>query len=243
MNLRLLKAARINALYDQVESNLNIYRSGAFDHIGADPTGYIEIPHEIDEEKLSLIKRGEEGFKDAENCKLMYEALKGITPYLARDERLWIYMTHTDLLDYARKRWPIPTDDAEAVKHIRKHFFIEDARGFETANAASRLWWISFMCSRVTDLDLEVVLKTLLRVDDFRAAVAERPTTALSPQVFSSIIKVFNESYKGDQKLFNRHVYRPLMVNINLIGGVKLIEIMDENYMKKIIVDNMPAVP
>ncbi len=242
MNLRLLKAARVKTLYDQVGSNLQQYRNGDFDYILTDPTGYIEIQHELDEAKLLLIKRDDKDLRDAENCQLMYEALKTITPYLARDERLWVYMTHTSLLVYARKRWPIPSEDEEAVNHIQKHFFIEGARGFERENAASRLWWIAFMCNRVKDLPLDMVLRVFLHVDDFRAAVAERPTTALSPQVFSSIIKTFNESYNSDQKLYDRGVYRPLMKNINLIGGVKLIETMDENYMKKMIVDNISSI-
>ena len=243
MKLRLLKSGRIKALYDQIASNLQLYRSGDFEYLTADPSGYIEIQHEIDDARLMLIKRDDKDDRDAENCKIMFEALKSISPYLARDERLWIYMIHTSLLAYVRKRWPIPSDDEEAVRHIRKHFFIEDTRGFETSNAASRLWWISFMCSRVKDFPLETALKVFLHVDDFRAAVAERPTTALSPQVFSSILKVFNDSYNGDKKLFNRKIYRPLMVNINLIGGVKLIETMDEGHIKKIVIDNMPAVP
>ena len=54
-----------------------------------------------------------------------------MTPYLARDARIWCYLTHTYLLEYSRNRWPIPADDEKAVKHIVSHFFTKGVRGFE----------------------------------------------------------------------------------------------------------------
>lgn len=53
----------------------------------------------------------------------MNQAMGGMSHYLARDERIWVYLTHTTLLSYARTRWPIPEDNEKAVKHIKSHFF------------------------------------------------------------------------------------------------------------------------
>jgi hypothetical protein len=62
---------------------------------------------------------------DAENCQACYAGMPGLTPYEARDERLWVYLTHTLHLNYVRARWPIPADDMLAISHIRTHFFAE----------------------------------------------------------------------------------------------------------------------
>ena len=60
---------------------------------------------------------------EEQNCLACYDAMPGLTPYEARDERLWVYLTHTWLLVYTRTRWPIPIDDKGAITYIRTHFF------------------------------------------------------------------------------------------------------------------------
>ena len=42
---------------------------------------------------------------DIENSLILYRALNGMTPALARDERIWVRLSHIECLDYARARW------------------------------------------------------------------------------------------------------------------------------------------
>ena len=125
MKTRLLRSTELKSLVDNISDNLDLYRNGAFDYLELDSSKYIEIDHEFDETKLSLIDCEVDNHYEVDNCIRMFEAMGGLTHYLARDERLWVYLTHTKLLSYTRNRWPIPDDDDKAVSFIKNHFFIE----------------------------------------------------------------------------------------------------------------------
>lgn len=235
MKMRLFKAATVKELIDHISENLDIYRSGAFDYLKVDSTNYFEISLDADEDKLSLIDCEGNDDKEVENCIVMYKAMGDLTNYLARDERLWVYLTHTFLLPYTIKRWPIPNDDTKAVKHIRNHFFVVGARGYERDNSASRLWWMASLCNRVDGLSLEKALSCLLHQYDVRASIIERPTTSQSIPVFSAILRRLSESFDGDRSLFERERFRSAMRNLNLVGGTKLLGAMDDKDIEKVI--------
>jgi len=219
MKLRMMKFNKVSDLRNSIEENLNIYRSGNFDHITADYSSYFELDLEIYEDLFTELIPNNESSSEVANSKLMLKAMGVLSPYLAKDERLWVYLTHSFLLDYTRTRWVIPEDNNEAVKHIETHFFARSGRDFERNNASSRLWWLATLCSRVKDLNLDDSLNCLLHNSDVRASIVERPTTSQCLNVFSALIKKFHESYLGEKKLFDRDVYRPLMKDINLYGG------------------------
>jgi hypothetical protein len=151
-----------------------------------------------------------------------------LTPYEARDERFWAYLTHTFLLNYARRRWPIPEDDAVAVKHIRTHFFAKEHRQIERDNAASRLWWMAHLCHRVKGLKLIDALNVFLYRTDVRASIIERPTVSQNSNVFSAVVQKLQESYAGKKNLFERNAFRRLMQEINSEGGARLLDAMTE---------------
>src|SRR5665647_580316 len=123
MKARFFKAQKVQELTSSIHDDLETYRTGNFDFITSDPDNYFETSLEIDEVKLASIDCDNYDQKEVKNCILMYEAMGEISHYLARDERLWTYLTHTLLLKYARNRWPIPDDDEKAIKHIKNHYF------------------------------------------------------------------------------------------------------------------------
>jgi len=239
MNSRLLKATKHKELLGQIGENLDFYRTGNFDFLKFDGENYIETKHELDESKLATMDCTKDDDREVENCIIIYEAMGNLSHYLARDERLWVYLTHTELLEYSRKRWPIPEDDEKAIKHIRNHFFVVGGgRGFERDNAASRLWWMASLCSRVNGLPLKESLTALLYQYDVRANVIERPTTSQSIAIFSSVMKKLHQSYLTEEKkLFERERFRRVMRELNLKGGTKLLGAMDETAVEKILED------
>jgi len=161
-----------------------------------------------------------------------------LSPYEARDERLWAYLTHTHVLGYARKRWPLPEDPATAVDHVRAHFFAKEQRQIERDNAASRLWWMAHLCGRVRGLELADALKVFLYRTDVRASIIERPTVSQNLNLFSVIVRRLRDSYQGQKRLFERNTFRRLMQEINSIGGVQLLDAMSEAQIADII-DNI----
>lgn len=239
MKARFIKSAKLRNLLANIEDNIDWYRGGKFEFLLNDSSYYFETDDlDIDELQLTLVDCGENEFKEVENCILVYKALgEKISHYLARDERLWTYMSHTYLLEYARKRWPIPADKQAAIKHIKAHFFCVGARGIERDNAASRLWWMAALCQRAGGMPLKEALTCFLYQSDVRANIVERPTTSQNILVFSAVLEKLNESYKSDKALFNRDKFRSVMKGINLQGGVKLLAALPKKSIMAILED------
>jgi hypothetical protein len=236
MTILIARDATLKMLRDSIAEHLDIYRSGEFTFLGLDTSLVYEIDIEIDAAKLKQVRVPEDGdLFEAHNCKVMHEYLSGVSPYVARDERLWVYMTHTALLEYTRARWPIPADDEKAVTHIRRHFFAQTNRQIERDNAASRLWWMAHLCHRVPGLDFAAALQAFLFRSDVRANIVERPTVAQSVNVFSIILSVLMVSYEKKQSLFDRHVFRKFMMEINSVGGFKLLDCLPANELDSLV--------
>lgn len=239
MKSRFLKAVKVKELLSSVDENLESYRTGNFDYLANDSANFFETELEIDEEKISQISCDNVNHKEVESCMLIYQSMGNVSHYLARDERLWTYLTHTLMLRYVRNRWPIPEDNEKAIKHIKSHFFCIGARGIERDNAASRLWWMASLCGRSDGLPLDVALTCLLYQYDVRANIIERPTTSQNIQIFSAILKKLYESYKSDKKLFERERFRAVMKWLNLAGGVRLLGALPEIQLLRVLEESI----
>jgi Family of unknown function (DUF6339) len=110
MKGRYLKRATLEELRESVPDNIEVYRSGPFPHLEADFGNFFEGRFEIDEARLGKFKMPDSPTQlyEEHNCLACYEAMADLTPYEARDERIWVYLTHTLFLEYTRCRWPIP---------------------------------------------------------------------------------------------------------------------------------------
>jgi hypothetical protein len=168
MKARFIKAVKTQELVTKIEENLEAYRTGNFDFLLNDSGYFFETDLEIDELKLATVQCSQDNHREVDNCILLFQAMGTMSHYLARDERLWVYLTHTYLLNYSRTRWPIPADNEKAIKHIKAHFFCIGARGIERDNAASRLWWLASLCSRADGISFQEAL-TLLPLPDGRS--------------------------------------------------------------------------
>lgn len=235
MKVRLLREATVSSLRDSIGKNLSRYRTGEFAFLIMDQSQFLEIPSEVVEDSLLNLKmsEGDQHF-EVQNCLAVYNYLQGISPYEARDERLWCFLTHTALLEYTRSRWPIPEDDDKAISHIETHFFARTNRQIERDNAASRLWWMAHLCTRVAGVSQEEALTAFLYRSDVRANIIERPTVAQSKNVFTVILKALIKSASGQKALFERTAFRKVMMELNSIGGFKLLDALPEQELEKI---------
>lgn len=234
--VRFLRSSALEELRRSIPQNLNAYRSGNFSEVCADPAYWFEHEIELDEEALETLHAPTGGkYFEVENCGILYQALNGLRPYEARDERLWVYLSHTALLQHARARWPIPDDDEAAAKHIAKHFFARDKRQVERDNVGSRLWWMAHLCARIASMDQEKALRAFLFRSDVRANLVERPTTSQCSDLFGAIVKKLAVSLEGGGHLFKRPIFRRLMMEINSVGGYKLLDCLPEAQIEGIL--------
>jgi hypothetical protein len=236
--LRLLRSAVLEELRTNIRRNLTAYRKGGFETLCADPANWFEHQVEYDEAGLAKLRAPtSKSYFEVENCDTLYTAMQGLSPYEARDERLWAYLSHSSLLTHARVRWPVPEDDKDAVQHIAKHFVARDKRGVERDNVGSRLWWMAHLCARVTTIDRQVALRAFLFRSDVRANIVERPTTSQCSELFSALIRRLASSLDGGQKLFERAIFRSLMTEINSVGGYKLLDCLSATHVDAILND------
>lgn len=234
-NLQLFRAQTVAQLFADVAKNLELYRSGDFTDLLHDQSHFLDSSCTTDEEALKKITCTKENDNEVACCLNILPAIGGVSSYLARDERLWARLCHIELLEYARTRWPIPTNDEKAVTHIKKHFFAKGARGIERDNAVSRLWWMTTICSKVKGLSLEQALTAFLHQSDVRANIVERPTTSQNATLLSSVVNKLHDSYHGDKALYEREKFRSVMKNLNLEGGVRLLEVLGDKELNKLV--------
>lgn len=191
MNARFAKYELVARLKNSIHENLNLYRDGEFSSFFSEDNVRDIAAYNVDTTRLAtILPPVGTDLKDVENSNIVYLALQGITPYIAKDERLWVYLTHMDHIDYVRARWPIPDNDEYAIRRIRDHFFAISDRGFKRNNAISRLWWNGHMATKCTDAPITKVLEVLVSYTDVREQVVGRPTTSNSNAVFSAIMRV-----------------------------------------------------
>lgn len=236
MKARMLRIGALNDLRSSIADNLDSYRTGSFDHLKADPAFTFEYDVDVDINALAALStpNGKQ-YYEVENCRVMYSALRNLSPYVARDERLWSYLSHSVLLDHARLRWTIPSDDEAAIKHIAKHWFARDKRQIERENVGSRLWWMGHLCARIENADPDLALRAFLFRSDVRANLVERPTVSQSVGLFSAIVRRLIQSLEGKKALFERTAFRRLMVSINSVGGYRLLDCLGEPEIEHIL--------
>ena len=194
----------------------------------------IDIEYSPEEFKELIPPKSAELY-DIENTLIIGRALGNLTPYEARDERLWAYITHTVGLEYARKRWQIPENDNDAVNYILSHIFATSKRHVERDNAISRLWWLFHLCNRADDIPLELALKVFLYRSDVRANIVERPSTSQSLPLFGAILTKLIESFEGEQTLFERQTFRSFIKEINTLGGFILLDCLSRSKVSEML--------
>lgn len=236
MNMLYLKEDSLNLLKSSIKANLDRYRTGGFGSCFDDATQATrELKGKFRLAQLKKLKKpSANSLFDPENSEIAFKALSKLTPMQAREERIWSYLCHFDCLDYVRARWPVPNDDADAVKHILTHYFASAGRGTERDNGISRLWWMGFIADRVEGIGLSETLEVLMYKADVRANIIERPGSSTSVSVLSAILRQLKISYKGKRLLHERDPFRDFMKEINSIGGVQLLQSLSSSHLNKI---------
>jgi len=181
------------------------------------------------------------GASDAENALILFQELKGLTPKIARDERVWCALSHLYGHKFIQKRHVEGSVDERLSRTIQTRYFCRangKDRGFERDNALSRLWWWAFVSSHVESIPHAEALEILLELTDFRDAVIGRPTTSIIPQVFEALILVYRREKAADPELkfFRRRSryetegnYLHFMRLVNRHGGRTLYDTMEVN--------------
>lgn len=126
---------------------------------------------------------------DIRSSLIVYRAMPDMTPALAREERVWVRLTHVECLQYSRARWIKKAEGESLDKAVRGHFFAEGRTGIRDDNAISRLWWNMHVATIADPDDPEGALRLILKTADIRQAIVERPNTASRQPLARAIIR------------------------------------------------------
>ena len=245
MELPIFKRKAVERLWHLASNRPDIYEAQEFradgDLIKDDELQFV-AQVQLDPNVFSqLVFPGPEksiGASDAENALILFQEFRGMTPKIARDERVWCALSHLYGKKFIWDRHIHGTGGDKLARTIQTRFFCRangKERGFERDNAFSRLWWWGFMSSKVESLSHAEALQTLLESTDFRDALVGRPTTSIIPQVFEALLIVYRREKENDPEVqfFSRKArdkadgnYRYPYKLINRHGGRTLYDTM-----------------
>ncbi|HGM5515980.1 DUF6339 family protein [Stenotrophomonas maltophilia] len=213
-------------LRGSVTENLDRYRAGDF--LDLESAGNWRIPLSVDAELSELSKLATDGTPASEiqNSLIVGHALGHISPSIARENRLWVRMSHVEGLRYSRARW-ISDDSTEekCAADIITHFFAPTLTACRDDHAISRLWWNYHIARQIDSENIGSVLRHILHRADIRLNFIERSAMASRPSFSRGVVRLL-ATEKGlleDEKLF-----REFMKQMNLDGAGLAFEVIPE---------------
>ncbi|MDB5824179.1 MAG: hypothetical protein JWR21_2883 [Herminiimonas sp.] len=187
--LKLLSSATVDELSENIGKNLDRYITTNF-HDAVRGNGWAIETTVAKWDPAIATKLDPTGGPEAEikNSLLVYKGFQGMTPALAREERLWTRLCHVECLDYVRARWL--SRGGNIPNLVRLHCFAVGLTGCRDDNAVGRLWWNGHVASLACPNDLELGLRRLLSRANIRMHVVERADTAFRQPLVSGIVRL-----------------------------------------------------
>lgn len=176
---------------------------------------------------------------DLENTRIVYNALRKLSPVQAMDERLWAYLTHATWWEYMTKRWENPNEN-----QIRSRFFLKN-RGISglVLNGISRLWWFGHLTFDPSLDDPYSLTKVLLKSQDIQTGLLQR-TFGRSADVRRGALKFLDTHWSmielaGKKSGGASKVTQGLWIDLNLAGGVAILDSVGETQLGSILADSL----
>jgi Family of unknown function (DUF6339) len=223
--MKLLSAAVLEELSGTVEKNAERYKSGSFTDLATDSGWAIESNlAEWDPAIASSLDASGTPEAEVKNSLLVFGNMKGMTPALAREERLWVRLCHVECLEYARERW-LKTEE-NVVSPVRLHFFANGMRGCRDQNAIGRLWWNGHLASLASPGNIEEGLQRLLARANIRLQIMDRADTAFRQPIVSGIFRLL-----GRDPWFHSYdaAIADFMYEVNKRSGGIIFEAFDDS--------------
>ena len=230
----------LQTLDKNVIKNLTLYRDGEFSEV-LKSQKLLTVKPELDMGFFQKLKCSNKASDDFENSILIWKNLK-ISPRIARESRLWCYLTHTHGLNYTRARYPLVNGDEKDLKSIQTHFLAtNELRGIDRDNALSRLWVSAFISSKVQGLEFETALQVLLYQTDFREQLIGHPTIMRSIRTLNEVMCCAKRILldDGNTEFFQRREhkgqYKTWFHLLDAEGGNRLLDALSASDLAKLV--------
>ena len=220
-NLLFVGQQTADFLADNVEEHLERYLNSGFQDLEASGDWRIPLSISADLEQIEELSPDKGAAAEVANSLIVGRALANLTPSLARENRIWIRLSHIEGLVYSRARWLANIADAKLAQAIRTHFFAATWTGCRDDHAIARLWWNHQIASMLMPEDTKGALELILSRADLRANFIERPTVGARLPLAQGIIR---ELSKNDALKTSEGGFRKFMKAVNAKGAGKYVE-------------------
>lgn len=224
------------SLHASIEQNIDRYLNGDFTDLARELGWALETRGATCDPAFAASLEPTAG-TDAEvkNSLIVYHAFAGMTPALARDERVWVRLCHVEGLEYARGRWIGTTDP---VRDVRNHFFASDLSECRDDNALGRLWWNGYIAHVLDPNNPEKVLEQMLARANIRLQFVDRANASFRIPLARGLIRMLrNEPWLNSHDRAFEDYIRVLDRN----GGGRLFEAETELEIDAFLRLSLPA--
>lgn len=218
-------------LADSIFDNLDRYRNGDFLDLEAKGDWRIPLSIDADVGALSDLRHGVSAENEVDNSFLVGKSLSELTPTVARENRVWLRLSHIECLEYSRRRWlTLGASDEKLANEVRKHFFAATLTGCRDDHAIARLWWNYHIAKQIMPENPYRALKVILARADIRLNFLERPGLAARPQLGRSIVCALE---RHDVLLKQETAFRNFMKTLNLLGAGIAFEVWNDDEINR----------
>lgn len=226
--LKYLSDAAIIRLRGDISKNVERYRKTGFSDRANEPGWDIPLGIDYDDEKLATLDLSQPAAIaaiDLNNSKIVGEALSGLDPSTANEERVWVRLAHVEAFDYSRARWIRSAADHEIPALAKDHFFASTQTGIRDDQSLSRLWWNYQIARTCQPDDIDWALNLILKRADIRSNFVERIWMTSRRNIAAAVLR----SMATDPWVTGHEDnFRGFMKAVNRLGGGIVFEALNE---------------
>ena len=243
MKLMYLKQEAI----DDLKVNFSVYRSHFCDETNEwfvkrfNEKGWIK-ESKIQCQDFELNYDDDFNVSDRKNIKILYAALKDLSPANALDERLWAGMLFGQLWNYVQYRRVNELSSGDEYKILSSFLYMQGKKRSCFLNCLSRLWWAGHLLydssntNRYAAIDLitESAFASNLMLLSSNNFMSNK---CLALGVMDCII---NRKNKGEK--IGRYHYVEATKYLNSIGGIVLLDMMSREEVYGIVSEKLKKI-
>lgn len=224
------------SLFNNVQDNLERYLTGDFTEEARQIGWALETRNAfVDPDFGNMLLASRDPEAEIANSLHVFRSIRGMTPALARDERIWVRLCHIEALGYARARW---IGETSPVRDVELHFFASGLAQCRDDNALGRLWWNGYLASLIDPQKPEKVLRQMLKRANIRLQFVDRANTSFRMPLARGLIRLLeNEPWLDSHDRAFENFIRVLDRN----GGGKIYEAASDQQIDAFLRKNLPA--